>query len=189
MGLWYIDAEDRTGAWHWIGIAISLSQSIGLHRRLRLVNSCYPIPKRRESIYRRIWWTCFVRDRWLSLAKGRPMRINVADCDVEEPSASDVAEELEAMRPETRSEFIPYEPSVLAHLWLRLIKISMALGMVLQTHYKVSGPRPEVVDVQKCEQEVTSCYQNLDTIEQSDPMMRLFILQLQIFYEFALNPR
>jgi hypothetical protein len=38
------------------------------------------------------------------------MRINIADCDMDEPSRSDVADELEAMRPETRSEFIPYEP-------------------------------------------------------------------------------
>lgn len=116
------------------------------------------------------------------------MRINITDCDVEEPSANDVAEELEAMRPETRSEYIPYDPSALAHLWLRLIKISSALGLVLQTHYKVSGPRPEVADVQKCEQEIAACYQSFDTIERSDRMMRLFILQLQLFYEFALKP-
>ncbi|KAF9885366.1 hypothetical protein FE257_012983 [Aspergillus nanangensis] len=183
MGLWYIDAEDRNGAWHWIGIAISLSQSIGLHRRLQLANSGGPVSKRRESIYRRIWWSCFVRDRWLSLAKGRPMRINTTDCDVEEPSVSDVTQDLESITLEAHSEFIPYGHNSLALLWLSLVKITKALGTVLVTHYKVSGPRPDVAAIRKCEQEVTSCYPSFDTLEQPDRIMRVFILQLQLFYE------
>ena len=30
---WYIDLEDRDGMWSWIGVALNLSFTIGLHRR------------------------------------------------------------------------------------------------------------------------------------------------------------
>lgn len=36
LAFWFVDAEDRNGSWHWIGIAISLCQTIGLHRTLSL---------------------------------------------------------------------------------------------------------------------------------------------------------
>ncbi|KAJ6110383.1 hypothetical protein N7486_002618 [Penicillium sp. IBT 16267x] len=32
MSFWYTDAQDHTGASHWIGIAITLAQGIGIHR-------------------------------------------------------------------------------------------------------------------------------------------------------------
>ncbi|KAK5700337.1 hypothetical protein LTR17_023012 [Elasticomyces elasticus] len=90
LGFWYTDTEDRTGAWHWIGIAISLSQTLGFHRSPESVIDTNRLPERRRRLFRRIWWSCFVRDRWLSLAKGRPMRINPNDCDVPLPSMDDI---------------------------------------------------------------------------------------------------
>ncbi|KAL3441400.1 fungal-specific transcription factor domain-containing protein [Aspergillus insuetus] len=183
LGLWYDDANDRNGAWHWIGIAIGLAQSIGLHRHLRLANSSYPISKGLESIYRRIWWTCFIRDRWLSLATGRPMRINLDDCDVEEPNASDISDELKGMASQIYGDYLPYGADILADLWLQLLKISSALGAVLTIHYKVGLPRPSLEDFQKSEDLVESSRPKCDKIKGSNPQLEVFVYQLTLFYE------
>ncbi|KAI5460766.1 fungal-specific transcription factor domain-containing protein [Mariannaea sp. PMI_226] len=183
LGLWYNDTNDRNGAWHWIGIAISLSQSIGLHRRLRLAVPSNPIPERREKLYRRIWWTCFVRDRWLSLANGQPMRIRTSECDLPAPSVSDITDEIETMDPATRCKYIPWEPTALARLWLRLVHISQALGSILERHNKVNESRPGVTEIQSCEQEIALCSMDSAELEYTDPMMRLFASQLQLLYE------
>lgn len=32
LSFWYADLEDRCGSWHWIGVAIGVCQTIGMHR-------------------------------------------------------------------------------------------------------------------------------------------------------------
>ena len=187
LGLWYNDTNDRQGAWYWIGMAISLSQSMGLHRRIRLAAPSSPIPERREKLYRRIWWTCFVRDRWLSLASGQPMRIHAAECDVLKPNISDVTDEIETMDPVMRSEYIPWEPTALARLWLRLVQISKALGSILERHNMVNELKPGVDEIQSCEQEIANCSMDSVELDYADSMMRLFATQLQLLYESVLS--
>lgn len=84
-------SHDTKDAWHWLGLAISLSFSLGLNRsNLQLSN--HP---RRRYLERRVWWTAFIRDRSLALDAGaeagwaRPMRIRREDCDVEMLSLED----------------------------------------------------------------------------------------------------
>ncbi|RFU81421.1 c6 transcription factor [Trichoderma arundinaceum] len=125
LGFWYTDPQDHTGAWYWIGIAISLSQNIGLHRsRLsrRVQQQSSPA---RESLMRRIWWACVVRDRWVSLARGRPMRIHNEDCDTPIPAVEDILSELESVVAHGRNKFIPADSTALAEMWIRLSLIEL----------------------------------------------------------------
>jgi Fungal specific transcription factor domain len=76
---------------HYLGLAISLSFSLGINRHLPPSISSNP---RRKRLERRIWWTAFVRDRALALDNGtgfgeRPLRIKREDCDVEMLSLED----------------------------------------------------------------------------------------------------
>jgi hypothetical protein len=78
-------------SYHYLGLAISLSFSLGINRHLPPSISSNP---RRKRLERRIWWTAFVRDRALALDNGagfggRPIRINREDCDVEMLSLED----------------------------------------------------------------------------------------------------
>jgi hypothetical protein len=78
-------------SYHYLGLAISLSFSLGINRHLPPLISPNP---RRKRLERRIWWTAFVRDRALALDNGagfggRPIRINREDCDVEMLSLED----------------------------------------------------------------------------------------------------
>ncbi|RDW61597.1 hypothetical protein BP5796_11489 [Coleophoma crateriformis] len=79
--------QDNKDAYHWLGLAISLCYSLSLHRRLDAPHSAPGIQK----LHKRIWWTCFIRDRTLSFSEGkpRPVRIRKEDCDVELLSLDD----------------------------------------------------------------------------------------------------
>ncbi|KAK6062775.1 cutinase transcription factor 1 beta (C6 transcription factor) [Seiridium cupressi] len=95
MGHWHADAEDRFEAWHWIGIAIYLCQTAGLHRNpMRSVKGSPALTESRERLCRRIWWTCVCRDRWMSMIKGRPLRIRLEDGDLNPANAEDMEYDL-----------------------------------------------------------------------------------------------
>ena len=190
MGFWYTDTQDRnSGAWHWTGIAISLAQTLGLHRCPGyLTNKQQPLPEKQVSLLRRIWWTCIVRDRWLSLVKGRPMRIHDDDCDVPMPIAEDVTNELEKIPSRVHNKFLPTESTELAKMWIRLVGISVSLGNILRTHYRPKGPRPGVEDIENCAAELRSFVKGHDTSvwnDSCDVILRLHGYQLDLFYECA----
>ncbi len=92
LALWYVDLEDRDGTSHWMGIAISLSHTIGLHRASSNLGQVprTPFPASQLAIWKRIWWCCYYREAFASLGFGRPMRINIDDCDLPIPTAEEM---------------------------------------------------------------------------------------------------
>lgn len=76
----YADGKD---SWYWLGLAISLAFRIGLHRSLPHPPSEMSIGKEQGRFQRRIWWTCFVRDRLLALTEGKQTRIRKEDFEIE----------------------------------------------------------------------------------------------------------
>ncbi|KIV95672.1 hypothetical protein PV10_03296 [Exophiala mesophila] len=156
LGFWYADAEDRNGPWHWLGIAIGLCQVMGLHRRPR-VSLSNPSAKSRQRLYRRIWWSCFIRDRWLSLGLGRPIRINLDDCDVEMPDTLDVTAELEQLAPETANRYLPKSMDRHAEIWIKLINLSHVLGRIIRMDYRLTTNDDARGHVQAFEAELNAC--------------------------------
>jgi len=75
--------NESKDAYHWLGLAISLSYSLGLNRGTLNPNTSI----RKKRLERRIWWTTFIRDRTLALntsgVANRPVRIHTNDCDVD----------------------------------------------------------------------------------------------------------
>lgn len=65
---------------HWLSLATSFSQSLGLNCDASLSN----LPMRKKHLHRRIWWTAFLRDRILALGlSGDPHKnfiIKTEDC-------------------------------------------------------------------------------------------------------------
>lgn len=197
MGFWYTDANDHTGAWHCVGIAISLAQSLGFHRkptrRGREDSNSTRDGKRRASLIRRIWWTCLVRDRWVALAKGRPMRIHDEDCDVPLPILDDFAGDLEAAADSSFQHLLPaggaQAAAPLARLWLRLVSISALLGRIVRAHYRVQGPPPSLEDIDAFEKELRACGQeatvDVDMADDQPEMadhLRLHANHVDLFY-------
>jgi len=75
---WYESPDDQKDTWHWMGVAISLAHTIGLHRNPTASN----MPPKKQKLWKRIWWSCFMRDRLIALGMRRPTRIKDEDFDV-----------------------------------------------------------------------------------------------------------
>lgn len=186
LGFWYTDPQDHTGAWYWIGIAISLSQNIGLHRSSRLSSRVQQKSSpARESLMRRIWWACVVRDRWVSLARGRPMRIHNEDCDTSIPVVEDILNELESVVDRARSKFVPIESRALAEMWIRLVRICDTLGNILRVHYRVNGILPSITEIDKYAQELQALDQDDAVSADSSESLSIHAYQIDLLYQFV----
>lgn len=78
MTYWYETPDDQKDTWHWMGVAISLAHTIGLHRNPEATS----MAASRKKLWKRIWWSCFMRDRLVALGMRRPTRIKDEDFDV-----------------------------------------------------------------------------------------------------------
>ena len=79
MTYWYETPDDQKDTWHWMGVAISLAHTIGLHRNPEKSVALNP---KGQKLWKRIWWSCVMRDRLVALGMRRPTRIKSEDCDV-----------------------------------------------------------------------------------------------------------
>lgn len=78
---------DQNG-YYWVRVALAQANGIGLHRKLRDDE----LSPSQRSRWRRIWWTLYKRDISTAMSYGRPVAINLEDCDVEMVSAEDFIE-------------------------------------------------------------------------------------------------
>lgn len=78
MTYWYETPDDQKDTWHWMGVAISLAHTIGLHRNPENSN----MEPNKKKLWKRIWWSCFMRDRLVALGMRRPTRVKDEDYDV-----------------------------------------------------------------------------------------------------------
>ncbi|KAJ5947570.1 hypothetical protein N7466_000585 [Penicillium verhagenii] len=187
MSFWYTDAQDHTGASHWIGIAITLAQGIGIHRCSSSHNrSNHTSSSEHQRLTRRLWWTCVIRDRWVSLAKGRPMRIHDEDCDAPFPYPDDILHELQLVSPEARHKFVPQDLDCLAEMWVRLVKTTYSLGRILRAHYRLKAPKASVEEIDELAAELLNC-QKTETpaIYSTSDTVRIHEYHLQVFYQFV----
>ncbi|KAI1635948.1 fungal-specific transcription factor domain-containing protein [Biscogniauxia mediterranea] len=97
MTYWYETPDDQKDTWHWMGVAISLAHTIGLHRNPANTS----ISLRKQKLWKRIWWSCFMRDRLIALGMRRPTRIQDEDFDVPMLEESDF--EIEAVPDEVQT--------------------------------------------------------------------------------------
>jgi hypothetical protein len=136
------DIENKTESWHWMGIAISLSQTVGLHHDPDRWGYNQRLTDDQRRLWRRIWWSCSFRDRWLSFGMGRPPRISMKACDVPMPSAEDVVSTQAGLYYSVKAKYIPPDLLQLAARWIILLQLSKILGVILSKNYRPSGLMP-----------------------------------------------
>lgn len=71
MSSWYPGKKEKKDSWYWIGTAVSLAYSIGLH----LEPDDSRFDRRDCHLRRRLWWCIYDREQKIALALGRPARI------------------------------------------------------------------------------------------------------------------
>ncbi|TAQ87449.1 hypothetical protein B7494_g4221 [Chlorociboria aeruginascens] len=119
---------DEKDMWHWLGAAIGLAQAQGMHR-----SSDLSIGDRR--LWKRIWWSLYVRDRHCAAGLGRPIRIRDEDCDIEPLEECDF-EENESPDPAI------FGAQTKTHVLFAIhqAKLAVVLGEIVLTKFAVRQP-------------------------------------------------
>lgn len=148
MTYWYETPDDQKDSHHWMGIAVSLSHTIGLHRNPEKSSA---MDEPRKKLWKRIWWSTYMRDRLVALGMRRPTRIKTADFDVPMLNISDFES---AVLPEGPS-CIPAECKLLRNLdmqkklavmCIESAKLCVCMSHVLSVQYSVLNNNHGVVN-------------------------------------------
>ena len=116
-----------------LGLAIRMSQSIGLHvEDSQSFTSANGYEKLLE-LRRRTWHSVYVLDRLLSLQLGRPTGIRNADCNVQLPSR--LGDEAFEMGGEITHSNDAIEPKT-GDYFIAVIKFSEIVGHVIRDVYR-----------------------------------------------------
>lgn len=78
MTYWHDTADGQKDIWHWIGVAVSMGHTIDLQRDPE-GRGFSPAECR---LRKRVYWSCFIRDRLIALATRKPTKIWEEDSDV-----------------------------------------------------------------------------------------------------------
>ncbi|KAG0201615.1 hypothetical protein BGX28_005605 [Mortierella sp. GBA30] len=130
----FTSAKSGGRVWVMLGMATRMAQDLGMHRN----SSRWHLPPLETEIRKRLWWACYVLDRWCSASLGRPLAIDDNDCDVDLPSAveQDWADaDGNAASPHENSDKIKEESSFALRYFVETIKLSNILGQILQRVY------------------------------------------------------
>ncbi|KAK2938774.1 hypothetical protein FoTM2_001992 [Fusarium oxysporum f. sp. vasinfectum] len=175
MGHFYADAEDRLGPWHWNGIAISLSHTIGIH----MLTS--PARNGIRPLWRRIWWCIYYREVWLSMGQGRPMRISLDHCSTPMPGLYDTSPNCS---PEYQ-HYAPEELGILFGIWLKLIEVTRIMGRILSLNYTIKGARPSRAIIERDENEIRANWIHDGNNDQS-PVLASHVYQYRLHTQAAI---
>ena len=141
MTYWYESPDDPKDVWHWLGIAISVARTIGLN----CDTSNAPLMSlQQRRLWKRIWWSCYMRDRLIAIGMRRPMRINEGDSEVPMLEVEDF--ETEALIPDL-SRMLGGCPAVrdsskritLAKMCIGLTQLCTCISQVLAVQYSTLG--------------------------------------------------
>ncbi|KAF7166272.1 hypothetical protein CNMCM5623_000029 [Aspergillus felis] len=183
LGFWHSEMNNHAQPWYWTGIAINLGQIMGLHRDPDAIRFNPSISGRRRALWRRLWWSCFFRDRWLSLTLGRPLRINLLDCDLPMPSTADVLSDLSEVSPSVASLFIPEDLPQLSDYWILLLRLSKLLGDALTLSYQPKRPNPTIEQVEAMESELLILEIPHEGGSEQSELARFAVYHLQLHYQ------
>jgi Fungal specific transcription factor domain len=186
MGFWHSDTDEHMQPWYWTGIAISLCQVLGLHRDPDSSKYNSSITDRQRHLWRRRWWSCFFRDCWVSLTLGRPLRINLNNCDTPLPSADDLLSDVDRMHESTSAAYLPKDLAYLAKYWIAAIELSKLLGAVITMNYQTLRAKPSTYQIEALEAELLQ-YKLPDQYEHDLTRLATFYsYHLQLQYQLRL---
>ncbi|PLN80281.1 fungal-specific transcription factor domain-domain-containing protein [Aspergillus taichungensis] len=189
MGFWYADTEDRIGPWHWNGVAISLCQSIGLHRQPDAsFNGVQYGSSVNRDLWMNLWWSCFFREAWLSVGMGRPMRIDLEHSDTQRPDASASERLCSGLTEAQRKEYLPDNPHDLFLLWDQLLCVTSILSRILAVQHLAKRTLLSQSDVIDLDRELRGHHGHLDYLRASvtEPVLTLHMHHFELFFESTL---
>ncbi|KAJ0107903.1 hypothetical protein J7T55_007115 [Diaporthe amygdali] len=133
MSFWRGESSDVRDVRYWLGAAITLSETCGLHRSTKLTTRDPQIAR----IRKRTWWSIYTRERQSAASLGLPMRIRDQDCDIELLTTEDLENDaddspLTALGSPT-AEHLVYP--------IKMVDLARLLGHIIDTHF-IPGKTP-----------------------------------------------
>ncbi|KAG7665515.1 CTF1 [[Candida] subhashii] len=133
IGSYWDGPEDVTkNSFYWTRVAVGVAQGFGFQRD---VNNNKNLTTSEKRIWRRIWWCLFEKDRNVAIAFGRPVVIDLNDCDVPMLTIDDFNEddpELDIVS--------PYEVDETQALYfIHLVKLAEITGIIIKHQYSVKS--------------------------------------------------
>lgn len=159
IGSFWEGPEDVTrNSYYWTRVAIGLAQGFGFHRD---VSSSSIISNPNKKIWRRIWWCLFEKDRNVSIAFGRPLEIDLTDCDV--PML--LIDDFDESDPEN-GLVSPYPVNETHALYfIHLVKLAEITGIIIKHQYTVKAEQKKSVNkfsvIQRCDMLMGIWFANL----------------------------
>ncbi|KAG9289498.1 hypothetical protein G9A89_001270 [Geosiphon pyriformis] len=115
----YQQGAKNSRSWMYTGMAIRMAQDMGLHRD----SAKWSLEQTNGEVRKRVWWSCYISDRFVSAGLGRPMIIDDSDCDVPLPTPG----------------LLPGDEMEVVDCWVRAIKLVQILGRVLMHIYGIKS--------------------------------------------------
>lgn len=143
MTYWREDPNGRKETHHWIEIAVSLSQKIGLYHTPEESPALEPWQRK---LRKRIWWSAYVRDAQIALSTRKPTLIRDVNFNVPMLELADF--ELDPVS--KSSYYIPTDWTVmrnvenqrqLAIMCIEMTKLYLCLSYILSVQYGVTGTK------------------------------------------------
>lgn len=120
---WHSDGGDDVcgNAYYWAGVAARIAFSLGIHRDLSPKMSSL-MPNQQRRLYRRLFWVLLQVDVLSSLNYGRPMAIDLDECDQAPLEADDLIDENDLPNPGSNLDFC-YQNSQLCLIAVSVIQL------------------------------------------------------------------
>ncbi|KAK5070052.1 hypothetical protein LTR64_001886 [Lithohypha guttulata] len=142
MTYWYESPDDPKDVWHWLGVAISLARTIGIN----CDTSSTPLSLEKQKLWKRIWWSCYMRDRLVAIGMRRPIRIkddeaNVPMLEISDFETNTLPPELNRMIGGCSVMRDAAKREMLAQMCIAMVKCCQCITKVLSVQYSMLGHR------------------------------------------------
>jgi hypothetical protein len=182
MSFWYADTDDRNGSCHWVGVAITLCQTIGMHRNPYVSQGpSRSLSLKDRRLWQHLWWCCVYRDVWFAAGLGRPMRVRLEDCDTPMPNDSSITDGGPSISQSVRDKYFPGGTEDLGLLWRRLLKLTVELAGVLAEHYLARPSSFDMVKLEATEARIRAL--SIMPTNNNRRLYRRHALQLELYLE------
>jgi hypothetical protein len=179
MTYWCEDAEHTKDSMHWLSEAISIGTTIGLNHD----TSTSSMSLSEQRLWKRIWWSCYTRDRLLAISTRQPMHLPNIKFNIPMLELSDF--ETSRLPPKLVHTFgnisaikSPFKRLQLAKMFIALTELCVCFGNILEIQYSTRAhqddaihgstmrltpgrPLAESHDIQRCDRDLEVWYRNL----------------------------
>ncbi|KAI1620065.1 hypothetical protein EDD37DRAFT_613324 [Exophiala viscosa] len=125
----YDTGEEETNHRYWIDQAVSLAFRMGLHKR----NPDCRSESSRDKLQRRLWWSCYTKDRLSSFPHLERSRIMDTEYDIPPLKSQDFAEAIYHPKIRIVAEDFVDEYNALVQGSVQLARLCIVLGRVVET--------------------------------------------------------